>query len=45
VFVSSVVESCAASGTVYGKRRGLPESVLIRRRGSGSYSSGNKGKG
>lgn len=44
VFVSIVVENWATSGTVYGKRRKLPESVSIRR-GSGSYSSGSKGKG
>lgn len=45
VFVSSVVESSVTSGIVHGKKRELPESMLIRRRGNGSYSSGSKGKG
>lgn len=45
VFVSSVIESSVTSGIVHGKKRELPESTLIRRRGNGSYSSGSKGKG
>lgn len=45
VFVSGVIESFVTSGIMHGKKRELPESALIRRRGNGSYSSGSKGKG
>lgn len=38
------VESCVTSGTVHRKKTEIEESMWIRRRGSGSYSSSSEGK-